>query len=164
VHEGLGVELKFNFNSPLSLRLRRSDMMLPPLIVSASFDSRSVEKREGRQLHSSRRDTSNISPSLGVVSMIALSGIFVRYNSRGDVWDCAKRSKREHLLCDMLRELFDLFPDVPQECVARPSADEHDGVDRDSGEVHLHCCAGSQGVCPDFKWFEAETSASNHCA
>ena len=28
MHEGLGVELKFNFNSPLSLRLRRSDMML----------------------------------------------------------------------------------------------------------------------------------------
>jgi hypothetical protein len=92
--------------------------------------------------------------------MIALPGIFVRDDTRGDVWDCAKRSKREHLLRDVLRELFDLFPDVPQEGVARPSADEHDAVDQDSGEVHLHCCARSQGVCPDFVWFEAETSAS----
>jgi hypothetical protein len=38
VHEELGVELKFNFNSPLPLRLRRPGVMLPPLIVLASFD------------------------------------------------------------------------------------------------------------------------------
>ena len=57
----------------------------------------------------------------------------------------------------------DLFSDVPQECIARPSADEHDGVDRYAGKVHLHCCAGSKRVSSDFVWFEAETSASNHC-
>jgi hypothetical protein len=82
-----------------------------------------VEKRESRKLHPSRRVASNISPSLGVVSMVALPGIFVRHYSRSQVWDRSERSMCYHFLRNVLRELFDLPANISQKGVARPSAD-----------------------------------------
>jgi hypothetical protein len=39
---------------------------------------------------------------------------------------------------DMLGELHDLGAEVDEEGVAGPTADQHDGVDRYTSEVHCH--------------------------
>ena len=90
----------------------------------------SIEKGEGRELHPLRRVASNISHHLGVGTMVALPGIFVWYRTRCNVWNRSKRSMCQHFLCNVLQELLDLFLNITQECVARPSADEHDCVHR----------------------------------
>ena len=96
--------------------------------------------------------------------MVALPGVLVRYGSWGNVWDCPKRSKRDHLFRDMFGELLDLLSDVAQEGVAGPSAYEHDGVHRYAGEVHFHRGAGPKRVSSDFVRFEAKAGAANCCA
>ncbi len=44
---------------------------------------------------------------------------------------CAKRTKNQHPLCNILRELFDLLTNVAEKSITQPPANEHDGVDRD---------------------------------
>lgn len=55
----------------------------------------------------------------------------------------------EHPFCNIVRELVDLLSDVCEECVARPTTDEHDSVDGDFIEVHGHRSSGSDGVCAE---------------
>ena len=52
----------------------------------------------------------------------------------------------DHFSGDIVAELGDLFADVSEESVARPAAEEHDGVDGDAIEVHRHCRGGSNGM------------------
>jgi hypothetical protein len=76
--------------------------------------------------------------------MVALSGVISRdppgVNARGvvnrdppwvNVRDVPKGAKVQHPICDISRELFDLLTNVAEKSVARPPANEHDGVDRD---------------------------------
>ena len=54
-----------------------------------------------------------------------------------------------HLSRYIMTELFNLFPDVLQESVARPAACQHYGVNWDLVQIHRHRRPGSNGVCPD---------------
>jgi hypothetical protein len=76
--------------------------------------------------------------------MVALSGVISRdppgVSARGvinqdppwvNVRDVPKGAKVQHPLCDISREFFDLLTNVMEKSVARPPANEHDGVDRD---------------------------------
>ena len=96
--------------------------------------------------------------------MVALPGDLVQYDSWGNVWDCPKRSKRDHLFRNMFGELLDLLSDVEQEGVAGPSAYEHDGVQRYANEVYFHRGAGPKRVSSNFVRFEAKAGAANCCA
>ena len=60
-----------------------------------------------------------------------------------------------HSPAHVVTELFHLFPNVAEEGVARPSADEHDGVYGNFGEIHGHRGPQAYGVCADVGWFEA---------
>ena len=62
-----------------------------------------------------------------------------------------------------MTEHLHLLADVAEEGVARPSADDHDGIDSDVGEVHRHGGAGSEGVGSDFVSGESQFGlADNH--
>jgi hypothetical protein len=102
--------------------------MMPPPLIIASTSLFNQLKREGWELHPSRSDASNISPYLSVVTMIALSGIFVQYHGRCGIWDCLKRLMRQHFLCNALQELLNLLSNITQKYVPRPSAYEYDVV------------------------------------
>eukprot|EP00978_Attheya_sp_CCMP212_P015707 scaffold40616_cov59-Attheya_sp.AAC.1 len=62
----------------------------------------------------------------------------------------------EHATGDVVAEHLDLFSDVSEERVARPTPDDHNGVDRDMGEVHCHSRAGPEGVSAHVLGFETE--------
>ncbi len=75
--------------------------------------------------------------------MVALSGVISRdppgVNVRGvinqnppwvNVRDVPKGAKVQHPLCDISQELVDLLMNVAEKSIARPPANEHDGVDR----------------------------------
>lgn len=48
-----------------------------------------------------------------------------------------------HAVGDVLGELHHLGAEVDEEGVTGPSANQHDGVDRDTGKVHGHRCRGA---------------------
>ena len=58
-------------------------------------------------------------------------------------------------------ELEDLVADVPEESVRGPASDEHDGEHGDSGEVHGHGAAGTDGVGPHVQAQETEDIGAN---
>ena len=55
----------------------------------------------------------------------------------------------DHAAGDAGTEVLDLAADVPKESIAGPSANEHDGVNWDIGQVHSHGCGGTDGVKAD---------------
>ena len=58
-------------------------------------------------------------------------------------------------------ELVDLFPDVSDPGVARPSSDHHDCVDWDLVEVHCHRSSGANGMCAEVSFLQAEVVPSD---
>jgi hypothetical protein len=119
--------------------------MLPPLILLRHLlICRLGIKWERRQLRPLWFVASNIPLCLGIIAMVALSGVISRdplgVNARGvinqdppwvNVRDVPKGAKVQHPLCNILWELFDLLTNVAEKSVAQPPANEHDGVDRD---------------------------------
>jgi hypothetical protein len=73
--------------------------------------------------------------------MVALSGVISQdppgVNAPGgrpswvNVRDVPKGAKVQHPLRDISQESLDLLTNVAEKSVARPPANEHDGVDRD---------------------------------
>ena len=55
-----------------------------------------------------------------------------------------------------MAELFDLLADVFEECVALPSAEQHDGEDWNIVKVHGHGCTRTDGVGTDIGGFESK--------
>jgi hypothetical protein len=80
---------------------------------------------------------------------------------RCNVWVPAKEAVCQHLLFDVFGELLGLFANILQKCIARPSADEHDGIYWYPNKVHLHCCSQTKGLGADFAWLKAKTSAAD---
>ena len=62
----------------------------------------------------------------------------------------------DHAFGDARTELQDLPTDVSEEGVGGPTPDEHDGEDRDPGEVHRHGRSRADGVCADVGVGETE--------
>ena len=62
----------------------------------------------------------------------------------------------DHFRGDTKTKFLNLLSDVMKESEARPSSYQHDGEDRDSGEIHGHCGPGSDRVCPDFRAMDAQ--------
>jgi hypothetical protein len=60
-------------------------------------------------------------------------------------WYVAVVLEGRHSLGYVVAELHDLFSDIPKECVAWPSADEHDCVHRVFTQVHGHYGTWSDG-------------------
>ena len=61
----------------------------------------------------------------------------------------------EHATGDFVGELFHLFPNVSEEVVGGPAANEHDGEGWDSVQVHLHGGSRVDGVGSDVFGVEA---------
>ncbi len=95
--------------------------------------------------------------------MVALQGVVVGNHVRCNIWGSSERSKREHLLCNLLWKLFHLLFDVTNESITWPSSNEHDGIDRGTGKVHHHHCSWLKRMSANFMCFKAEGSASNCC-
>lgn len=66
-----------------------------------------------------------------------------------------------HLGRDFCDEPLHLVADVTEEGIPGPSPDEHDGVDRNLGEVHGHGGAQSDGVGADLIRVEMEVVLTN---
>jgi hypothetical protein len=64
--------------------------------------------------------------------------------------DGEKIFRDDHAAGDAGTEILDLATEVPKESIAGPSADEHDGVNWDIGQVHSHGRGGTDGVKADF--------------
>ena len=175
---GLGIENLIQFSPPPCAIGNRKDT--PPLIVSALSEDCwwLCVKGKGRQPNPSRCVASNISSSLGVISMVSLSWvvdgdspviddlgrIIDQYSPRTNLGNVTKRTKIEHSFGDIARELFHLFSDVTEEGIAWPSPHEHNCVNRYLAKVHFHRCSGSKGVCAHFVRFESKNFTSNCCA
>ena len=52
----------------------------------------------------------------------------------------------QHAPGDARAEILDLSTDVLKKCVAGPSSEQHDGVNRLFGQLHGHGCARADGV------------------
>jgi hypothetical protein len=63
----------------------------------------------------------------------------------------------DHAIGDLLSKFHHLNSYVLSEGVAGPSPYEHDGVGRNSVQVHGHGGAGPDAVCPEFKGVESES-------
>ena len=63
-----------------------------------------------------------------------------------------------HALGDVVGELVDLFSDVAEPRVARPTTNKHDGVDWYLVEIHCHCCARADGMRSDVPFFRFKRS------
>jgi hypothetical protein len=98
-----------------------SSINLPRII------NRLVEMGESQQLHPSRHVISNILSRLGIVTVVALPGVLDQNYSWCNLQYYSKQLEREHLFCKVPQKLLHLLSDVTQKCVARPSADKHDG-------------------------------------
>ena len=61
----------------------------------------------------------------------------------------------EHATGDIVGELIHLFPNVSEEGVGGPAANEHDGEGWDSVQVHLHGGSRADGVGSDVVGVEA---------
>jgi hypothetical protein len=67
----------------------------------------------------------------------------------GGIGDGEKIFGDDHAAGDAGTEILDLALDVPKESVTGASANEHDGVNWDMGQVHSHGCGGTDGVKAD---------------
>ena len=67
----------------------------------------------------------------------------------GSVRDGEEIRRENHFSGHASAEILDLAADVAQEGVTGPPANEHDGVDWDTSQIHCHGCPGSDGVGSD---------------
>ena len=71
----------------------------------------------------------------------------------GDLWSIVGCGEEgivlEHATGDVLGELLHLFPNVYEEGVGGPAANEHDGEGWDSFQVHRHVGSLADGVGSD---------------
>jgi hypothetical protein len=146
---------KLNLISPLPLMPLAIKKMLPPLIwLRCLLICKLGIKQECRQLHLLWFVASNISLCLGIIAMVALLGVISQDPPGVNAWgvvnqdppwvnvrDVPKGAKVQHPLCNILQELFNLLMNVVEKSVAQLSANEHDGVDRDFSQIHLHRCS-----------------------
>ena len=72
-----------------------------------------------------------------------------------------ERQKSEHFLRNVMGELLNLFSDVLEEGVARPSTDKHNHINWDLSQVHLHGGSGTEGVRSDFGCRETKLIGSD---
>jgi hypothetical protein len=72
-----------------------------------------------------------------------------------------KKAVHQHLLCNVLGKLLNLFANISQKFIAWLSANEHDGIHWYPSEVNLHRCSRTKGVGADFDWLEADASAAD---
>jgi hypothetical protein len=84
-----------------------------------------------------RHVTTNIPSCFGIVWIVLLPRI-ISWDSSVDVWGVKTVLICEHFLCYVLAELYDLFADVSQECIAWQTSNEHDGEDGTFSQVHCH--------------------------
>ncbi len=78
--------------------------------------------------------------------MVALPGIKVRNCWGGVVGDVPVKHVGGHFLGDIVVELLDLFPNVAQQCVARPATNHYDKKNWATPKEHCHTCAQMDGV------------------
>ena len=78
-----------------------------------------------------------------------------------NVRDVTKVLICEHFLCDVLAELHDLFADVSQKGITRPTSYEHDGEYGTFAEIHCHGHAQSNQVRSNFVFCDAESVLSD---
>ena len=111
--------------------------------------------REGREFYSPRQITTNISFCFGVVRMISLTRIQMRYP--GFYFrDVIKHQIFDHSFCHIVAKLFNLFSDVFEEGVAGPAAYHHDNINRYLVQGHCHSGSGAQRVCSNLGDFETK--------
>jgi hypothetical protein len=77
-----------------------------------------------------------------VVTMVTGAWVIVV----GGIGDGEKFFGEDHMTGDAGTEILDLVFDVPQRSVTGPSANEHDGENRDIGQGHSHGRGGTDGV------------------
>jgi hypothetical protein len=95
-------------------------MSVPPLCL--------IVQRDSRQTSKTVSIPTKIPSRLGIVRVVALTGVF-SCCSRVNVWHVSVVSVNYHSFADVVGELLDLFSDVAEECVARPSSEHHDCMD-----------------------------------
>ena len=89
------------------------------------------------ELRSAPRLTpAHIQSCLGVVGVLESAG--VKGRDLFVVWNVEEGLCVENAFGIFLAELGNLFADVAEEGVGQPAPNDHDGVDRDLGEVHCH--------------------------
>ena len=89
-----------------------SHLSLPPYPPCSS-----VIQRERGETGTTGRIPTNISPRLGVIRMVALPRVEVG-ESRRWVRNVAVEFEAEHSLGNIVAELLDLFPDIPEKGIA----------------------------------------------
>ena len=87
-----------------------------------------IVQRESRQTGTTGSIPTKIPSRLGVVRVVALTGVF-SCCSWIDIWHVSVVSVDNHSFADVVGELLDLFSDVAEESVARPSSEHHDCMD-----------------------------------
>ena len=61
-----------------------------------------------------------------------------------------------HARGDIVAELFHLTTYVSKESIARPPPNNHDSIDGNIVQVHVHRCSTADGVCTDVFYVEAK--------
>ncbi len=80
-----------------------------------------------------------------VVEMVAQDAWVIS----ADFWYCEECLMCDHFGADAITKSFCLSTDISEGGIAAPTANEHDGEDWDSNEVHGHGSTTAEGVKAD---------------
>ena len=76
-------------------------------------------------------------------------------------WNVVEPGCLDHFGGNVASKICDLLPNVTEEGVAGPAAQEHDGVNRDMVETHSHGCRRPAGVQTNGCGGDAEAAVVN---
>jgi len=116
-----------------------------------------MRKGKGWKLCPSMGARANIGTTREVVDVSRDLWVFGTYavGNRKEIWQC------NHAVGDTNTEFLYLFANVSQEGIARPSANQHDCIDRNISEVHSHCCTRTDGVRAHLVGLESKNIFAN---